>query len=617
MDHFNNDFLQIFHYKEKTNIDFIVKQILYTSNSSWVIQQYIYDDTHGELKNVLDNNIKELLSKFKTNDIIKYIFNNLINMYYRFKQLKLNILFLKIFFQNIKIDILKKIVKTIIFKNNKYHQEITNTLLSIYNIIGENNVFFPLINELNNLTIKYISNNNIVDGYKIYVNNNNIANKFFNYNLSCIDIILSNTINYVKENKSTYIDLDILYLVKDVKDVKDDNISLLLKLLLCTIEKYSLNLHKNIKEYNIHDGKLLKNIMNHFHYIYQLKDLKKIINYPLIVKNNINSIIHNDDILKYFVFGLSKVIMNVINNNDNMSVIYDIISYFKFINNIDMVLQYYYESLKIRVKYYLINNINHVTVLNVENKLLEYLELVIYSKLQISNEIYNYIDSLKTSIDFKLNIGIEKSIFIHKKLIIDKYNVNIPTIFELSKDVDNIKAKYKTVYNTDNRDLELSYKDTIVKLSINNITITGSLLPMSMLYYYGTSDKSNIDVFNDMFNNQNEDLMTSTLNILKNNNLIINDKLNIPTSNIILNENIIDYNKIIEKINYDRNTITKCYIMKTAKTLKNNIKKEDLYNFTKQSLKYFDLDKDMFEDMLKYCIDKELLGINSCGLLEY
>jgi hypothetical protein len=181
----------------------------------------------------------------------------------------------------------------------------------------------------------------------------------------------------------------------------------------------------------------------------------------------------------------------------------------------------------------------------------------------------------------------------------------------------NIKAKYKTVYNTDNRDLELSYKDTIVKLSINNITITGSLLPMSMLYYYGTSDKSNIDVFNDMFNNQNEDLMTSTLNILKNNNLIINDKLNIPTSNIILNENIIDYNKIIEKINYDRNTITKCYIMKTAKTLKNNIKKEDLYNFTKQSLKYFDLDKDMFEDMLKYCIDKELLGINSCGLLEY
>jgi hypothetical protein len=610
MYHINNDFLQIFHYKEKTKFDFIVKQILYTSNSPWIIQQYIHDETHEEIKNILDNNIKELLSKFKKNDIIKYIVNNLINLYYRFEHIKLNILFLKIFFQNIKTDILKKIVKTIIFKNNKYHQEITNTLLSIYNMTGTNNVFNPLINELNNLTIKYISNNNIVDGYKLYVNNNNIANKLFNYNLSCIDIILNNTISYIKNNDSTYIDVNILYLGKDIKHDYSS-------LLVCMIEKYSLNLHKNIKEYNIHDGKLLKNITNHFHYIHQLKDLKKIINYPLIVKTNINSIIHNDEILKYFVFGLSKVIMNVIDNNNIMNIMYDIMSYFKFINNIDMVLQYYYESLKIRVKYYLINNINYNTVLNVENKLLEYLELVNYSKLQISNEIYNYIDSLKTSIDFKLNIGIENSIFIHKKLKMDKYDVNIPTIFGLSKDVANIKAKYKTIYNTDNRDLELSYKDTIVKLSINNITITGSLLPMSMLYYYGSSDKPNIDVFNVMFNNDNEDLMTSTLNILKNNNLIINDKLNIPASNIILNENIIDYNKIIEKINYDRNTITKCYIMKTAKTLKNNIKKEELYNFTKQNLKYFDLDNGLFEDTLKYCIDKELLSINNSGLLEY
>ena len=120
-----------------------------------------------------------------------------------------------------------------------------------------------------------------------------------------------------------------------------------------------------------------------------------------------------------------------------------------------------------------------------------------------------------------------------------------------------------------------------------------------------------------MFNDQNEDLMVSTLNILKNNNLIINDKINIPANNIILNENLIDYNKIIDKINYDRNTITKCYIMKTAKRLKNNITKEELYNFTKQSLKYFDLDRDLFENMLKHCVEKELLNINSLGLLEY
>jgi hypothetical protein len=299
-------------------------------------------------------------------------------------------------------------------------------------------------------------------------------------------------------------------------------------------------------------------------------------------------------------------------NSDALNIIYNIMSYLKYINNIDIALQYYYESLKIRVKYYLVNNTNHNTILNVENKLIEYLELVNYSKLQIYNDINNYLDSLKTSIDLKTKMNdVDESIFISKKLKIEAHDVNIPYIF--IKNVDVIKNQYKT----DNRELELSYSDSIVKLSINNITITGTLLPMSMLYYYGSSDSANIDVFNVMFNNQNEDLMISTLNILKKNSLIINDKIIIPTSNIILNENLIDYNKIIEKISHDRNTITKCYIMKTAKRLKNNITKEELYNFTKQSLKYFDLDHELFENMLKHCVEKELLNINSSGLLEY
>jgi hypothetical protein len=493
-----------------------------------------------------------------------------------------------------------------------------NTLSSIYTIIKtstnspimvdsrvsfrECNVFDPLINEFNNYTIKYISNADILVSYKIYQNNNNIIKKLFNYDLPCICTIINNIIDHIKKS-TTYIDLNILYIGKD----HDTCI-----ILTVLIQTYSLHLYKNIKEYNIHDGQLLKKIIYHLNYIYQLKCLKNIINYPYVVKTNINNIIHNDEILKYFIFGLSKVIMATISNEENsdaLNIIYNIISYLKYINNIDIALQYYYESLKIRVKYYLVNNINHNNILNIENKLIEYLELVNYSKLQIYNDINNYLDSLKTSIDLKTKMNdVEESIFISKKLKVETYNVNIPDIF--IKNVDVIKKEY----NTDNRELELSYSDSIVKLSINNITITGTLLPMSMLYYYGSTD---IDIFNVMFNNQNEDLMISSLNILKNNNLIINDKINIPTSNIILNENIIDYNKIIEKINYDRNTITKCYIMKTAKRLKSNITKEELYNFTKKSLNYFDLDHDLFENILKHCVEKELLNINSLGLLEY
>jgi len=308
--------------------------------------------------------------------------------------------------------------------------------------------------------------------------------------------------------------------------------------------------------------------------------------------------------------------MVIINSEYNITIniIYNIISYLKYIKNIDITLQYYYESLKIRVKYYLVNNINHNTILIIENKFIEYLELVNYSKLQIYNDINNCLISLKNSIEFKqIMKNIDESIFISKKLNVELYNINIPKIF--IKNVDFIKNQYIKKYNFDNRKLELSYKDTIVKLSINNITITGTLLPMSILYYYGFDE--NIDIFNIMFNNQNEELMKSSLNILKNNNLIINDKIIIPTNNIILNENLIDYNKIIEKVNYDRNTITKCYIMKTAKILKKNITKDELYNFTKKSLKYFDLDYELFEDMLNNCVEKELLNINSSELFEY
>lgn len=604
----NNDFLQIFHNQEKKDFDFIVKQILYTKNSLWVIQQYNYNEPYEDLINILNNNINEMLSTFKISEIIKYIINNLNIMHHRFKNINKIITdttFLKLFFQNIKKDILKKIVKTIIYKN-KYYDEIINSLNNIYNIIRTSTVFDPLINEINNYTIKYISINDILVSHKIYQNNNNIFKKLFNFNLDCINLIIYNIINYIQNNQLIYIDLEILSIGFHHYD----------KSLLKHIETYLLNLNKTIKEYNLNNGELLKNIFFHFNYIHHLQYLKKDINYPLIIKTNINNIIHNDEILKYFIFGLSKTIMVIINSEYNITIniIYNIISYLKYIKNIDITLQYYYECLKIRIKYYLVNNINHNTILIIENKFIEYLEIVNYSKLQIYNDINNCLISLKTSIEFKQIINnIDESIFISKKLNVEVYNINIPKIF--IKNVDVIKNQYIKKYNFDNRKLELSYKDTIVKLSINNITITGTLLPMSILYYYGFDD--NIDIFNIMFNNQNEELMKSSLNILKNNNLIINDKIIIPTNDIILNENLIDYNKIIEKVNYDRNTITKCYIMKTAKILKKNITKDELYNFTKKSLKYFDLDYELFEDMLNNCVEKELLNINSSELFEY
>lgn len=90
-----------------------MKQVLYTTKSQWIIQQYLYNESQEQIINILDNNVKELLINFQISDIIKYIINNLISMFRRFENIdkNLTIIFLKSFFQNIKIDILKKLLK--------------------------------------------------------------------------------------------------------------------------------------------------------------------------------------------------------------------------------------------------------------------------------------------------------------------------------------------------------------------------------------------------------------------------------------------------------------------------------------------------------------------------
>jgi len=92
----NNDFLQIFHNQEKKDFDFIVKQILYTKNSLWIIQQYNYDEPYEDLINILNNNINEMLSTFKISNVIKYIIHNLNIIHHRFKNINKIIIIIKI-----------------------------------------------------------------------------------------------------------------------------------------------------------------------------------------------------------------------------------------------------------------------------------------------------------------------------------------------------------------------------------------------------------------------------------------------------------------------------------------------------------------------------------------
>jgi hypothetical protein len=218
MNHIQNDFLCIFKNEKKTDTDNVIKDILYTNKSSWIIQQNKFSENYVE---IIENNVKELLLKLNKTDIIKYIINDLINISNRFNDIekKFNVIFLQIFFQNIDTDILKKIVKTIIHKNNKYNLELINTIINLSSIIEDKKCLDPLINEFNNLTIQKIQNYNLIDSYKIFLNNNTICNNMFYTNLDCINIIICNYIEYIKKNETSYLDTNILFLINSFDNI--------------------------------------------------------------------------------------------------------------------------------------------------------------------------------------------------------------------------------------------------------------------------------------------------------------------------------------------------------------------------------------------------------------
>ena len=84
MNHIKNDFLCIFKNQKKTDTDNVIKDILYTNKSSWIIQQNKFSENYLE---IIENNVKELLLKLNKTDIIKYIINDLINICNRFNDI--------------------------------------------------------------------------------------------------------------------------------------------------------------------------------------------------------------------------------------------------------------------------------------------------------------------------------------------------------------------------------------------------------------------------------------------------------------------------------------------------------------------------------------------------
>jgi hypothetical protein len=299
--------------------------------------------------------------------------------------------------------------------------------------------------------------------------------------------------------------------------------------------------------------------------------------------------------------GFNKEIFN------NISIvskhIFHIIDYDKFI-------AYYYSSLNNRMKMIIFNKDTFKHNYNIERFIvdnfnpLNVFELYKNSKKLLINTLRSYHINLVSNIPNCL-------------LLLNNNNITKPSIKyidDILQHLNQITDFYKNLYP--DRYLNHSEKNTIIFLKYESYTISGTLVPMSVLYCIGINNGI-IDM--NLLKEQlvdNEELLLNNIYILEQNDLIQDNKIKIPTKNIILKENYKIQKKYIDKqIKYDRNTIIRCYIMKIAKQFRNDttLTSNKLYKLCKSEIKYFNLEyKEFISTANKLVNTESLYKYNNC-----
>ena len=124
------DFINIFKNNNEYDYNDIIKKILYTNTSPWILKQYLINKKYENIEEIIDINVKELLSKFTKNDLISYIINNLKTKFLQFKSIDKNIIKVDEAKQNLKNSNIKKMIITKHERNLLKH-------INIYDIFNE------------------------------------------------------------------------------------------------------------------------------------------------------------------------------------------------------------------------------------------------------------------------------------------------------------------------------------------------------------------------------------------------------------------------------------------------------------------------------------------------
>jgi hypothetical protein len=374
-------------------------------------------------------------------------------------------------------------------------------------------------------------------------------------------------------------------------------------------EKLIIDLSKIFKIYN-------KMIINWSSNLYIIEAIKK----------SINNILSYDDILiNYIVTSLIIFVKKI--NNDNFNVLKDLTM--NIANNIAIsnkdsyFLDIFYQNLqnnllKSKIKLELIEYINNI-IEKFDNTNSNYIKIKkflfeIEINIDYNKEISNA--KIKCNKPIPINMNICNTILINKNIWKNK---NIINSFKIPDEIAVYFKTYEQFYNMKHnyRSIEWSMEHSTIDIEINNKVVTGSILPISILFLIGKYKNINYEnllklfKITDIQNLDLEKLIKNNIKLLESNNIIklISDNYTLSEimSDINLNKLSVLKNKLnnTEHHSFDINNSTDCYLIKLLKPLNGNgLSFEKICKEINNINKYFQITDNFIKTRLDILISK-------------
>jgi len=267
------------------------------------------------------------------------------------------------------------------------------------------------------------------------------------------------------------------------------------------------------------------------------------------------------------------------------------------------------------------------------NNIVEYFDPIESNYIKIKK----FLDEIKINIDYnkevsKINVTCKKNSDIvdfsvnPKNLDVVLINKEIWKIknsnhkFKIPDEISVYFKIYEQFYNLKHnyRSIEWSMDNSFIDIEINKKTISGTILPISILFLIS---KESLD-FNkllELLETSNNELIESNIKLLESNNIITKNSLNNYviseiTSDINLNKLTITKNKAIANniVDFDINNSTDCFIIKILKPLNTSgLSLDGICIAFEKMNKYFKVTKDFMQTRVDGLIKKSYIDFRN------